>query len=263
MSLVSPQSVRNYVSGLKTIHALLDLSFPSLNSVQVRLTFKGLDRSVSHVVQRAVPVTPQILVKISKVMDMSVLEDAVSWCLYLFMFYLFARKSQFMVNSLSDIHVHKLVTRQDVFIQNNVLNVSFKWTKTRQTGGESLVIPLSPVPASVLCPVRAFQSMLQLVPAPPSVPLFVVPDGASFKPVVYSSFQRGFKQHLMDVGLDPCGFSSHSFRRGGATFAFACGVPGELVQRYGDWKSDAYKMYLQFSYDHKLLVANQISSALC
>lgn len=44
-------------------------------------------------------------------------------------------------------------------------------------------------------------------------------------------------------------YTGHSFRRGGATYAFRSGVPGELIQVMGDWKSDAYKRYFDFSFD--------------
>ena len=52
-------------------------------------------------------------------------------------------------------------------------------------------------------------------------------------------------------------FTGHSFRRGGATWAFQAGIPGELIQICGDWASDAYKRYLEFSMDDKLNLAAQ------
>ena len=50
-------------------------------------------------------------------------------------------------------------------------------------------------------------------------------------------------------------FTGHSFRRGGATWAFDTGVPGELIQICGDWASDAYKRYLEFGLRRKLDLA--------
>ena len=50
-------------------------------------------------------------------------------------------------------------------------------------------------------------------------------------------------------------FTGHSFRRGGATWAFQAGIPGELIQICGDWASDAYKQYLEFSMNDKLNLA--------
>jgi hypothetical protein len=55
-----------------------------------------------------------------------------------------------------------------------------------------------------------------------------------------------FEKHLHDslqkarvVGY----YTGHSFRRGGATFAFRCGVPTTLIKLHGDWRSDAYLLY--------------------
>ena len=53
----------------------------------------------------------------------------------------------------------------------------------------------------------------------------------------------------MNSGRDPSRYSSHSFRRGGATWAFGCEVSPELIQIHGDWKSEAYKRYLDFDFE--------------
>ena len=47
---------------------------------------------------------------------------------------------------------------------------------------------------------------------------------------------------------------------GGASWAFAAEVPTELIQLYGDWKSDAYKRYLKFSLDDKISVAEKMTA---
>ena len=46
--------------------------------------------------------------------------------------------------------------------------------------------------------------------------------------------------------------AGHSFRRGGATWAFQSGVPEVLVQRQGDWRSGAYKEYIELSPERAL-----------
>ncbi|KAI8502735.1 hypothetical protein Bbelb_194370 [Branchiostoma belcheri] len=47
------------------------------------------------------------------------------------------------------------------------------------------------------------------------------------------------------AGLNPHLYSLHSGRRGGATFAFRAGVPVELIRLQGDWRSNAYLLYLK------------------
>ena len=57
-------------------------------------------------------------------------------------------------------------------------------------------------------------------------------------------------------------YRGHSFRRGGTTWAFKVGVPGELIQIFGDWSSDAYKGYLDLTSDSKFLLAERIKTSL-
>jgi len=46
-------------------------------------------------------------------------------------------------------------------------------------------------------------------------------------------------------------FSRHSFRSGGATFAFECGVPAKLIKAQGDWLFDAYFHYIRVDWTVK------------
>ena len=57
-------------------------------------------------------------------------------------------------------------------------------------------------------------------------------------------------------------FQRSFFRRGAASWAFKCGVPGKIIQLHGDWSSDAYKLYLEFSLESKLALANQLRQAI-
>ena len=46
------------------------------------------------------------------------------------------------------------------------------------------------------------------------------------------------------LNLDTKLYSPHSFRRGGATFAFQAGAHPLVIKCLGDWSSDAYLIYL-------------------
>ena len=41
-------------------------------------------------------------------------------------------------------------------------------------------------------------------------------------------------------------WSGISLRRGGATSAARAGIPGEIIERLGHWRSNVYKRYLDF-----------------
>ena len=82
------------------------------------------------------------------------------------------------------------------------------------------------IPDSPLCPLNAWQNMIRMVPANDDSLAFVFPNG---KPVLYSNLQTNLKRMIKKTGIDPEIFSSHSFRRGGATWAFKAQVPAEFI----------------------------------
>ena len=105
--------------------------------------------------------------------------------------------------------------------------------------------------------------MVCLISAAPRSPLFLLPGPRGCTPLTKHRFVTEFRRALSAAGVaDPSSFRDHSFRRGAASWAFNHGVPGELIQLYGDWTSDAYRVYLEFSVESKLAVAHQIRTAV-
>lgn len=262
----TPVSVRNYVSGVKFLHVASGLDFPSLSSFPLRLTLRGIDRLAFHCPVRAPPVTPEILLSIIRftTSPSSSGEDVSFSCAFLFAFFLFARVSNIVPASSSSFDPRKHLCREDISLAPHGLNVVFKWSKTNQTGSRRLILPLVRIPNSPLCPVAMFSRMCALCPAHNSAPAFGrLSDSGSFSPFSKSEFVNVFRSRLQLAGVrDWHLFRGHSFRRGGANWAFSSGVPGELIQVFGDWSSDAYKSYLDSSLAAKLRVSQHMSSDL-
>lgn len=57
-------------------------------------------------------------------------------------------------------------------------------------------------------------------------------------------------------------FLRHSFHREGATFAFCHEAPTAFIKAQGDWKSDAYLVYLTLFTANKFKILNSITSSL-
>ena len=132
-SLCSPQSIHNYVSGLRCFHKLLDIPFPSTQDLSVRLTFKGLEKTLKHVPKQASPITPVLLSQLYDILNHQDVTHVVFYCLFLFLFFLFARKFQFVVTPGDD---SKLVRRGHVVAVGRDMLVKFVSTKTRLAGGK-------------------------------------------------------------------------------------------------------------------------------
>lgn len=259
-----PQSVKNYISGVKLLHLIAGHESPFKESFELRLTLKGITRLAQHTPTRAPPITPEILVKLVSVCDLSNSLEITFLCAFLFTFFLFARASNIVPLSASKFNNATHLCRGDIFITRLGLLVLFKWTKTIQCQERRLFLPLVSIDNSPICPVQMFHRMCSLTSAPKSAPAFLYKVSKhKFISVNKSQFVTFLRAKLEIAGVThPRLYRGHSFRRGAASFAFSCGVPGELIQVFGDWASDAYLQYLDISLESKLRVAFDMRSRI-
>lgn len=261
-SFKAVSSIQNYISGVRTLHALLELPFAAAGSIELKLTLRGLKRVKRHVVRQAAPLSPRILSGIHELLDLNKPFDATMWALLLIAFFTLSRKSNLVVTGAKPFDSSRQLCRSDVMIHENGLLVQFRWSKTNQFGGKVLLVPVLAVPNSVLCPVRAYRRMVQLVPTRGDGPAFMLNVNNVGHPVSYYVLQKFIKKSVARLGLDPALFSSHSLRRAGASWAFKAQVPGELIQTHGDWASQAYLRYLEFSLPERCQVAQRMSKEI-
>src|SRR5579859_4513208 len=64
---------------------------------------------------------------------------------------------------------------------------------------------------------------------------------------------RKLRQALLFVGINPAGFSGHSFHRGAANSALKAGISREDIMKMGRWKSDSVDRYFSLTTANKLL----------
>ena len=261
-SFKSVESIRNYLSGIKLMHLLTGFTCPDLSAIDLTLALRGLMRNNPHCPKQALPITPDILLLFLQNLDLSDPSHLAHWCLFLFAFFLMLRKSNLVPESIKAMDLSKILCRGDVAVLSKSLLVHIKWSKTIQFGQRTLTLPLVSIPGSPLCPVQAFKQMSACIPASASDPAFVVPGKKKVIPITYRKLQSFLKEMIRLTGKDPDLYSSHSFRRGGATWAFRSHVPGELIQLHGDWASDAYKKYLHFPLASRMLVVSKMGSLI-
>ena len=255
----SSNSIKNYISGVKSMHYLLGYTLDHINEFLINLGIKGIARMHPYCTKQAKPITPEILLKFASILDLTKPADIVFWCLFLFAFFLFSRKSNLLPTTKEDVKNSKCLLHKDVTLESDTLIVSFRYSKTIQFGERILQTPLIKIPGSVLCPVTAYNKMCSMISASPDDPLFCLPNK---KCIFYNKFQSKLKELVKQIGLNPDDFSSHSFRRGGSTFAFKAKVPADLILLLGDWRSDAYKKYLALTFDDKLCVTEQMKDQI-
>ena len=125
---------------------------------------------------------------------------------------------------------------------------------------ETALVPVPRIPRSPLCPTTALHFLLNSVSAPASHPLFTYTTAShQHDCITATSLNNSIKHFASLVSLNPQDFFGHSMRRGGATFVFQCGIPSKLIKVQGDWRSDAYMLYLTLPLADRLVLSHAVS----
>lgn len=140
------------------MHLLLGYSTDNINDFIINLGLRGIARLHPHCVKQAEAITPNILIDIYTVLDMSNTQDVVYWCLFLFA-YLFARKSNLVPTTKKDLENKLFLCHKDIQVSHGILIVNSRWSKTIQFGERVLQTPLIEIPGSILCPVTAYKNV--------------------------------------------------------------------------------------------------------
>ena len=165
-------SVVNYLSGVKTLHVLLEWSVDGFHGLLLKLTLRGMRRMNEHIPHQALPMTPKLLVAIKSTLDLQLTEDTTFWAICLTAFYLLLRKSNLVPDSLTEINERHLLVRQDLEWSEHCVMVTLKWSKMNQFG-EHVCFPLPRIANSQLCPYSAMAQALLKTPYSPRDLCFV------------------------------------------------------------------------------------------
>ena len=259
-SFKSPASVKSYISGVRLLHKFLDLPCHAAESFELTLTLRGLDLSSDHRTSKKLPITVAILHNICSNLGEHIV-DKVFRAIVLVAFFSFLRRSNLTPDSSSQFDKKRHLCRGDIFVVEDGLRLLIKWSKTNQARERTPLIPLQAMPGHPLCPKQAFLDMVAAVPASDNSPLFAIPGKKPGQILPFTTTQLSvkFKAVIASLGLDPARYSIHSFRRGGATLAFECGLDPLLIKSQGDWKSDAYLEYIDLSVEHRLTLSKTLA----
>lgn len=238
-------SIPKYLSIIKLLHVECGLVNPLDNNWLVASLLKGVKRHLGTKINQKAPVTVHMLTQIHSVLDMSSTKDCVFWAACLTMFFGMLRKGNVLSPGTGFIF-GKHLSRQDIHLSPEGVELIIRWSKTIQYRERQLAVPLPSRPNHPLCPSTAVIRALALTAQAPSQgPAFLTPSPKGpLVPLTPATFVWRLKQILTRLSYDPSLYSGHSFRRGGATWAFNCHVPGEVIQVLGDWRSECYKRYL-------------------
>ena len=127
----SAESVGNYLSGMRTIMALIGMNIPDVKDRQMQMFTTGLKKVMDHTIKQAAPITPQILVKISKVVNYRDKIELIAWTATLLGFYMFLRKSNLVPEAMDKFEPLPQFRRMDVNLLglDRAMMCEVRWTK--------------------------------------------------------------------------------------------------------------------------------------
>lgn len=254
------ESVRQYLQGVHAIAELKGKNCPLITERKIKLTLKGIKRNLKHRPRQAEAMDVHLLKEIHDILDLSDPKTATLWAAMIMGFFLLLRKSNLVPDTVKNFDPDKQLLRKDVACEKDVLLVKVRWSKTIQFQQKVLKVPLVRIKGSKICPVKAYQNMVKQNPTKDGeAPLFGVRYKKSVVPISYRTFNRFIKKAVELVGRKSDRFSTHSLRRGGATHAMNSKVKSNLIAILGDWASDCYKRYIDWSLDMRLSAAMNMS----
>jgi hypothetical protein len=257
-SFISPQSVRNYVSSVSLYQEFHGADTQVFKNLKFKLLLRGISRNKKHLPRQVKPITPALLLKVYRHLQLETERDSAFWASLLVAFYLMLRKSNLIPKTQDAFDYKKHLSRCHLLCRSELILVKIVWSKTIQFGQRILTLPLVRIPGSELCPVLAINKLFSRVKTPKESSAFSFHEHGKLIIWTEDSWTSYLRYILGKIVDNPMDYSGHSLRRGGATYAFQAGAPSELVQLYGDWQSDAYKNYIHCNMVDKLILATTV-----
>ena len=252
-------TVSSYVHSVVSLHHSQNLPGPDLQHFSIKEALAGLKRSRQELPRRKSPITvdhlQHIHASLSKVPQP---RRAAFWAACLTAFNSLLRSANLFP---SQSQPHKAVKARDVRPTAQGLELTVRVLKTNRLSGEETTIPLLRLPQpNHLCTVHAIERLLaQDLPA--EQPLFSYRESGKMLYLSAHNFNSDLRTCLASHADRSASFSTHSFRRGGTTFAIDNGVHIDAVKAQGNWRSDCYQRYIDNKPALKQTFASKVSKA--
>ena len=122
---ITPNSIRNYINGVRLLHLYHGFDFALLQDFTVRTTLSGISRLASHTPSRALAITVHILSAVQEVINPTNSSELVVFCTALFAFFLFVRLSNLLPSTVSSFARQCDFRRRHIFSKAGLLLVCF------------------------------------------------------------------------------------------------------------------------------------------
>lgn len=238
----SPRTVQNNISHIRTYLRKAEAPMDQAHHCRVKWALTALNRDNDFVprTKSAFPIaTLQNMLRLLPQTEVgNILKVAI-----LMMYHAALHQSEVLPYSSTSFDHKKHLSRADVVLNHNSLDVKIKFAKNMQSVYQTKSVTLHRSPDTLLCVVAAVHEMLQRTPTTSARDTFIVFSN-SRRPVTTEFVRRNWQRHLTSQGIDTTDLSLHSIRKAAATAAHMEGCDELQTQQYGGWKSNAHCAYI-------------------
>jgi hypothetical protein len=260
---LSFNSIKQYVNIVRLMHLEAGFPNPLENFPQLTLVQRGIQRVLGSNSSRKLPITFSILQQIFHLLDFHSSFDLTFWAVCLVAFFSFLRKSNLLVSTANSFNPDIHLTISDLTFTPTALLLKVRHAKTIQYSDRVFTAIVPHIPNSPFCPALATMLVVQKYQASPYQPVFVYSCPTGTKPLCYPAFLSKLRQCLSQLGYNPTHYAAHSFRRGGASLALERGLPPDMIQLHGDWRSyTSYQRYLSPSMTSRLEFVHKLATGI-
>ena len=245
-------TVCNTVSAIAKFYELSGFKL-DVHSPVIDLLLKSCKRHMSAMSKPRSPLQVAHILLIKNIIDFSNPCHHAFFVALVIQFFSAVRISNLLPVSVNNFMSIKHLRRSDIVHVHNSIVLTLPWSKTLQNADNLFTIPIVSNPGSVLDPVALYLQFIDVHRVPSHYPAFSYTQAGTIHIITQSVYQQYLKHFLTRLGLDSSSFSSHSVRRGSASFMFESSVPNHLLKAHGTWRSNAYTRYLSFNFDQKCI----------
>ena len=234
-------SILNYLSGLSFYLKSRGRTGVDFTNFCVRTALNGARRICGKGRGKSVGLFPKDLLEIFKKLDVNDFNHLVFWSALCLAFRSLLRSSNYCSSR------HTLNVNDVRFCDQGIV-LKIRSSKTNQFNEFVSEIPIYANARSFLCPVSWLLEMLRLRKPRKEEPLFMLFSKGVWRPMTANWFNRMLKRFCTLPKV-----SSHSLRRGGATYMLQNNYKLAEVKQRGMWKSSCVYEYLSLPTNQAML----------
>ena len=239
--LNSPLSIKNTIGALSTAFKQSSWDPSPFSSYAVQTALRSLDINMRYIPIGKRPITLPEVESVITYLAQKV-QDPTLVCAISFAYVGMFRQSNLAPQTSAAFDATRQFTRADARVISDGIIILLKWSKTIQAYRDATTVYLPRMPASVLCPVRAYTEMVAQRPTlSPADPLLMFPNR---RPMSIGYLNRRWRQALHAIGLPVGALKLHSLRRGAATMVWQSGMVKDIdLMTHGTWATPAWRAY--------------------